>query len=64
MNSFVINKNFMGDEEVKDFLEMKEHMDVYDTLGETENFFFGVLDESDEFYTWIVNKHFIKVRLS
>jgi hypothetical protein len=64
MNSFVINKNLMGDEEIKDFLEMKDRMVIYDTVGETENFFFGVLDESLEFYAWIKNKHFIKVRLT
>lgn len=64
MNSFVLNKNFMGDEEIKDFLEMRERMIIYDTVGETENFFFGILDESLEFLAWIKNKHFINIKWS
>ena len=49
----------MGDEELKDFYAWMEKADYFETIGETENFFFGIIDNSGEFYKWLDGKHFI-----
>lgn len=61
-SSFVLKKDFMGDEEIKDFQEMREKTDMWDTIGETENFFFGVVDYSNEFCKWLESKNFIGIQ--
>lgn len=60
-SSFVLRKDFMADEELQEFTDMSEKADLYDTIGETSNFFFGVIDHSNEFCKWLENKHFIGI---
>lgn len=61
-SSFVLKKDYMGDEEIKDFQEMRAKADMWDTIGETENFFFGVVSYSDEFCKWVESKNFIGIQ--
>lgn len=61
-SSFVLRKDFMiDDEEIKEFHEQMEKADMYDTIGETPNFFFGVIDYSNGFCKWLESKHFIGI---
>jgi len=60
-SSFVLSKNFVSDEEEREFREQMEKADRYDTIGETSNFFFGVVDYSDVFCQWLEGKHFIGI---
>jgi hypothetical protein len=39
-----------------------EKADYYETIGETENFFFGIIDNSGKFYEWLDKKHFIGIQ--
>lgn len=64
MNSFILNKNHMSVEEIRYFQAMRNHIGLCDTVGETENFFFGVLDYNREFYTWIKNIPYVKFEWS
>lgn len=57
-SSFVLNKNCMTDEEIEEFLEEMEKADRYDTIGGTDNFFFGIIDYSDKFCAWLETKKF------
>jgi hypothetical protein len=57
-SSFVLNKNCMTDKEIEEFLEQMEKADQYDTIGGTDNFFFGVIDYSDKFCEWLESKNF------
>lgn len=61
-SSFVLKKDFMGDEEINDFHVWMEKADDWDTIGETENFFFGIIDKSEKFYQWLDKKHFIGIQ--
>jgi hypothetical protein len=61
-SSFVLRKDFMGDEEIKDFQEMREKADMWDSIGETENFFFGVVDYSNDFCKWLEGKNFMGIQ--
>jgi len=61
-SSFVLKKDFMGDEELKDFYVWMEKADYYESIGETENFFFGIIDNSGKFYEWLDKKHFIGIQ--
>jgi len=60
-SSFVLKKHFMGDEEEKDFRVRMDEAEYYETIGETENFFFGIIDNDGKFYRWLENKHFIGI---
>jgi hypothetical protein len=60
-SSFVLNKDCMTDKEIEEFLEQMESADRYDTIGETDNFFFGMIDYSDKFCEWLEMKKFKKI---
>jgi hypothetical protein len=64
-SSFVLKKAFMSEDEEKEFYKKIEIISSkYDTIGETKNFFFGIIDYNEEFYNWIESKKFIGIEWS
>lgn len=63
-SSFVIKKECMDKDDIKEFYEWMEKADYYEAIGETQSFFFGIIDYSGEFYKYIDEKKFKDVEMT
>ena len=63
-SSFVIKKKCMDKDDIKEFYEWMEKADYYETIGETDNFFFGIIDYSGEFYKYVDGKNFKEAEMT
>ncbi len=57
-SSFVIKKKCMNEIDIKEFYEWMEKADYYETIGETDHYFFGIIDYSGLFYKYLDGKNF------
>jgi hypothetical protein len=57
-SSFVIKKKYMSAEDLKEFYDLMEKADFYDTIGETQSYFFGLVDYNSDLFKYIDKKNF------
>jgi hypothetical protein len=63
-SSFVLNKDCMTEDDVDEFQKQREiadECDRFDRIGETDNFFFGIVDYSNKFCQWLEEKKFERI---